>query len=307
VALTEDLEAPARDWLVEALWPQQAVGFIGGPPKAGKSWLALDLAISVATGAPFLGRKVLKTGPVLFFLGEEFLGDVCLRADRLLAGRRLGRRDLGARLSFTENVPCLELEAPRRELGLAASEEKPVLIILDPLERFLGEGDANATKDMRVVNSFLREALTRGCGTSVCVVHHTDKKGKGLRGTGDFRAISEVTLRLGEPGKTGVKVETEMRGSRPPEPFMLRLCDELGGSVRLEAEAKADSGGLSEAAIQLLDEAGPEGVTSEQVRKALGVRNERVRGIMEDVGAVRNGAKGPWLMPDYSHLKVPAA
>src|SRR5262249_4858307 len=104
VALTEDLEVPPRDWLVEGLWPQRAVGFIGGPPKAGKSWLALDLAISVATGAPFLGRKVLTTGPVLFFLGEEFLGDVCQRADRLLAGRGLRRPDLGGRLSFTETV-----------------------------------------------------------------------------------------------------------------------------------------------------------------------------------------------------------
>jgi predicted ATP-dependent serine protease len=35
---------------------------LGGSPKIGKSWLALDLAISVANGSPFLGKSVQKTG-----------------------------------------------------------------------------------------------------------------------------------------------------------------------------------------------------------------------------------------------------
>ena len=39
---------------------------LGGSPKIGKSWLALDLAISVATGVPFLGKSVQKTG-VLYY------------------------------------------------------------------------------------------------------------------------------------------------------------------------------------------------------------------------------------------------
>src|SRR5262249_50900147 len=224
-----------------------------------------------------------------------------------LAGRGLRRPDLCARLLFTETVSCLELSAQRLELGLAASEEKPALIVFDPLERFLGDGDANATKDMREVNSFFREALTRKGGASVCVVHHTVKKGKELRGTGDFRAISEVTLIFGEPGKSGVKVETEMRGSRPPEPFTLTLHDKPDGSVRLEAQDSPGSeAGLSIRAIAVLDEAGPQGVTTEQARKTLGIRNERVKPLMESVGATRMSPKGPWFLPEVA-IKAPAA
>ena len=39
-------------WLVEALWSRAAVGFVAGQPKLGKTWLALDLALSVPTVEP---------------------------------------------------------------------------------------------------------------------------------------------------------------------------------------------------------------------------------------------------------------
>ena len=44
------VEPQPRRWLIEGLWGAAAVGFIGGPPKCCKSYLGLDLALSVATG-----------------------------------------------------------------------------------------------------------------------------------------------------------------------------------------------------------------------------------------------------------------
>src|SRR6516165_6998848 len=46
--------APLTHWLVQELWSDQAVGILGGEPKCCKSFLALDLAVSVASGAPSL-------------------------------------------------------------------------------------------------------------------------------------------------------------------------------------------------------------------------------------------------------------
>jgi len=44
-------EAPEqRRWLIEGLWSEEAVGIIGGEPKCGKSFLALDLAVAVDIG-----------------------------------------------------------------------------------------------------------------------------------------------------------------------------------------------------------------------------------------------------------------
>ena len=59
-------------WLVEELWCDQAVGILGGEPKCCKSFLALDLAVSVASGALCLRRfRPVRTGPVLQTRGED--------------------------------------------------------------------------------------------------------------------------------------------------------------------------------------------------------------------------------------------
>ena len=47
---------PERRWLVESLWARAGVGIVGGAPKCCKSWLALDLVLSVASNTPVLGR-----------------------------------------------------------------------------------------------------------------------------------------------------------------------------------------------------------------------------------------------------------
>src|SRR5262249_62265491 len=54
--------APELRWLVTQLWSQHAVGIIGGEPKCCKSFLALDLAVAVAGGVPFL-RRFSRTDP----------------------------------------------------------------------------------------------------------------------------------------------------------------------------------------------------------------------------------------------------
>jgi RecA-family ATPase len=48
--------AEEQRWLVTGLWSAEAVGIIGGEPKCCKSFLALDLAVSVAAGTPCLRR-----------------------------------------------------------------------------------------------------------------------------------------------------------------------------------------------------------------------------------------------------------
>jgi AAA domain len=62
--------------LVQGLWSDQAVGILGGEPKCCKSFLALDLAVSLASGAPCVRRfTVRRTGPVLLFpAGATALG-----------------------------------------------------------------------------------------------------------------------------------------------------------------------------------------------------------------------------------------
>ena len=71
-------EIPCQDntprWLVEQLWGASSVGVIGGAPKCSKTWLGLDLALSVATGTACLGTyAVPEAGPVLVYLAAYTL------------------------------------------------------------------------------------------------------------------------------------------------------------------------------------------------------------------------------------------
>ena len=63
-----DVQPPEHRWLIEDLWAAEAVGIVGGEPKCGKSFLALDVAVAVASGAPCLRRfRPARTGRVLLF------------------------------------------------------------------------------------------------------------------------------------------------------------------------------------------------------------------------------------------------
>src|SRR3970040_2270763 len=83
-------EENAQRWLVEQLWGDSSVGVIGGAPKCSKTWLGLDLALSVATGTACLGRYAgHRPGPVLVYLAEDALAVVRERVEGMARHRGL--------------------------------------------------------------------------------------------------------------------------------------------------------------------------------------------------------------------------
>ena len=77
---------PQTQWLVEDLWTEQAVGILGGEPKCCKSFLALDVAVSVASGTACLRQfPVRRSGPVLLFPAEDSLAMVRQRLEGIAA------------------------------------------------------------------------------------------------------------------------------------------------------------------------------------------------------------------------------
>lgn len=74
---------PRPQWLVRDIWTRGGCGFIAGAPKSYKSWMGLDLAVTVATGGKFLNQdafRVKKAEPVLYLQEED---DLRLVMDRL--------------------------------------------------------------------------------------------------------------------------------------------------------------------------------------------------------------------------------
>ena len=167
--------AEEHRWLVAGLWSEQAVGIVGGEPKCCKSFLALDLAVAVASGAPCLRRFVVpKAGRVLLYAAEDALHIVRRRLDGIAAAAGVALADLDIQV-ITAPTLRLDLEVDRRNLAETVDRLRPRLLILDPFVR-LHRIDENASGEVAPLLAYLRE-LQRRYGVAVLVVHHAQKGG----------------------------------------------------------------------------------------------------------------------------------
>jgi len=227
-----DREAPEARWMIEDLWLKNAQGILGGEPKLGKTWLGLDMAVSVASGTPCLGRfPVQDRGPALVYLAEDKLQAVRARLESICSSRGLdlGSLDLGV---ITVPVLRLDQEDDRRRLNATIAVWSPRLVVLDPLVR-IHRIDENSATEVSALLGFLTE-LVRRHDCSLALTHHTSKRqrsrpGQALRGSSDLHAwgCSNAYLTHG-PG--GIVLTVEHRAASAPDPVRLKLVSRKDGS-----------------------------------------------------------------------------
>ena len=108
VVRAADLEEAdaAHRWLIDPLWAHAGVGIIGGAPKSYKSWLALDVAVSVASGTPCLDTfRVPEPGGALVYMAEDAASLVkATSLDEVLVERAPWRRTAPAALNLTSSL-----------------------------------------------------------------------------------------------------------------------------------------------------------------------------------------------------------
>jgi len=221
----------AQRWLVTGLWSEQAVGIVGGEPKCCKSFLALDLAVAVASGTPCLRHfAVPHPGRVLLYAAEDALHVVRQRLEGICAaaGCRLAELDLQV---ITAPTLRLDLPADRSALERTVAELQPRLLILDPFVR-LHRIDENASGEVAPLLAHLRE-LQRRYALAVLVVHHAKKSaggiraGQALRGSSEFHAWGDSNLYLRRAAQAlTLTIEHRAAPSPPCVPLQLQACGE---------------------------------------------------------------------------------
>src|ERR1700690_2954927 len=118
-------------WLVTGLWAEQAVGIVGGEPKCCKSFLALDLAVAVASGCLCLRRfTVPNPGRVLLYAAEDALHIVRRRLDGICAAAAVELADLDDQVITAPSLR-LDLEADQAKLDQTIARLKPRMLVLD--------------------------------------------------------------------------------------------------------------------------------------------------------------------------------
>jgi hypothetical protein len=206
--------------LVTDLWSADAVGIVGGEPKCCKSFLALDLAVAVASGTPCLRRFcVPKPGRVLLYAAEDALHIVRSRLEGICAAADIDLRDLDVHV-ITAPTLRLDLTADRDRLERTVVDLAPRLLVLDPFVR-LHRIDENASGEVAPLLAYLRE-LQRRHHLAVLLVHHAKKSGgrlragQALRGSSEFHAWGDSNLYLRREGsKLTLTVEHRAAPSTP--------------------------------------------------------------------------------------------
>ena len=306
--------APLSPWLVQGLWSDQAVGILGGEPKCCKSFLALDLAVSVASGAPCLRQfPVRYTGPVLLFPAEDSLAVVRQRLERICSAAGVGFQSLPVEVI---TVPSLRLDAPkdRERLSNTVQALQPRLLILDPLIR-LHRVDENDASQIAALLSYLRQ-LQRTFHVAVLVVHHARKDanatrpGQALRGSSELHGWGDSNLYMRRRGAQ-LTLSTEHRAAASQDHIPLQLTQNGSGlALSVASDSFIPGSGAEPSALQRVQQilAGlNQPVTVQQLRKLCGLRTATVCSCLAhlaETGMVSRDTRGYQLNPGFQSPAV---
>ncbi|MGC3956645.1 MAG: AAA family ATPase [Verrucomicrobiota bacterium] len=175
VTLKQFAVAPpvAPPQIIEGILHRGCKMILGGTSKSNKSWGLLDLALSVASGQPWWGRRCEKL-PVVYINFELHDWAIAQRVNALCVARPecQGMGDTFHLWNLRGHNTDLTLLRPKLEEQLAKYQFG--LIILDPAYKVLGNRDENANGEIASLMNEL-EAMARSSGAAVVVAHHFAK------------------------------------------------------------------------------------------------------------------------------------
>jgi hypothetical protein len=299
-----DPTAPLR-WLLSDLFLVGAAGILGGAPKTGKSFFALELAVAVASATAAAGRFAVSTpGPVLLCAAEDPPAVVIQRLAALAAARAQALAALPVEVIVEAGV---RLPEGLDRLAATVAQVAPRLLVLDPLIR-LHRADENSAADMAGVLDGLR-TLARAAECAILLVHHTRKApaggvaGHGLRGSSDLHAFDDTNLYLRRVGPdAALELRIEHRAAACPPPLRLRLHVEdtaAGPAARFVCDDGAPPPDpLGERALALVRRASA-AVATDTLRTTLGVRKQTLLAVLQRLaadGLIRRAGREGWIV-----------
>jgi hypothetical protein len=249
VSYSADAELTLISWLVKGLFPRTGLAMLVGESSAGKTFLAVLLALCVAYGLPFFGRRT-KQGGVIFVAAEA--GASVLT--RLRAAERALQAAVNAMALTMGHAPTrapivVVTEAPNLSKGgstipfaatiedavrvIHAAGHEPGLLAIDTLHASMGGGDENSAADAAAVLNPVRQ-IAEQLGCLGLFLHHPGKDTeRGARGSSAFRAAMDAEISLEAVGCVGARAKatgalrratvTKMRDGEAGGSFAYRL------------------------------------------------------------------------------------
>ena len=267
-----------RRWLIEELWAEQAVGIVGGEPKSFKSFLALDIAVAVASGALCLGRfPVAHKGPVLLFAAEDAPHIVRRRIEGIALAADVPFETLDIHVITSPSLR-LDLGEDQSRLRQTVERLRPRLLVLDPFVR-LHRIDENVAAEVAPVLGYLRH-LQRSFEMAVLLVHHARKgaaharAGQALRGSSELHAWGDSNLYLRRKGES-LRLSIEHRAAPCADGLAVELRSKGRGLALHVADPEADQPTLATSILDRVEQtlaSAATPLTRDDLRRACRVR-----------------------------------
>jgi len=200
MSIHDVLAMPDMVDLVEGLLVDRENVAIVAEPKAGKTYLALEIGLSIAAQIPVLGKYAVKRqGCVIYLSGEGHIGmKRRIRAWGRLRGKMLTDAELEAMpFHYNKGVPLAQDSLAEAKAFISAVKAKVeaaggevVLVVIDTMARSLGglnENESSTAAQYLELTETLRDGLD--C-TVLTLAHATNKTPARTAGDVDFRGSS---------------------------------------------------------------------------------------------------------------------
>lgn len=236
LTLDELLDLPEPEWLVERAVPKNGLVVLYGPPKSAKTFLALDVALSIASGQDNVHGLDCKAGRVYYVLAEGGGPMLRKRAEAWLRTKDTYDAEIAV---LTKAVTLSNRKSVDR-LVEDMGEDEWDLVIIDTLARCM-DGDENSVKDMNLAIKGC-DRIREKTGSAVMLVHHSGKdQSKGMRGSTALLGAIDGSMRMKPMGNNAIELSVpELRHGEPPEPRMLRLEPTQSSAVLTASIASKD-------------------------------------------------------------------
>jgi|GEM_PF-3825507 len=236
LSLGDVMKLPDPTYLIDQLIPEQGVGMIYGPSAIGKSFLIIDILLSIAAGLLWNDLPT-KKGLVVYVVGEGGSG-IKIRIAGWLQKWSKRANSLPV-VVLLDPVNLYDEESVQNFIKMLVDSNIPIrMVVFDTLSRCsLRADDSNNMQMEVVVDNCIR--IQKAVKTFVCYIHHTGKKGDEFRGASCLYANVDVVIGLHSYGrKTNKKIKICVEKQKDGEP----LPDMIACLAQMELEGKKHKG-----------------------------------------------------------------
>ena len=205
------MNRPAPHWLIKGILPSKSTGMTYGGSGDGKTFLVLDLAISIALGLPWRGRRTRRG--VVFYICAEGAGSFQTRLWAYALHHGIDMQELGKYFKIIPASPNFMQKKEVEELvaEINTKSAKVDLIIIDTMAQTTTGADENSAKDMNIALKLI-EQLRRRTNSAVHLIHHAGKnEERGARGSSVLKAALDVQFQVSRKGDVRTFWVTKMK------------------------------------------------------------------------------------------------